>query len=286
VKRQALAAVVAISFGALPAAQQDVSLPTVLLRLHRYLADYAERIPATIATEHYEQSAGRTALREQVALESEFGIMRLDGSGGWLGLRDVLRVNGKAVADHAERLQQLFTNPSARELQQARKIASENARFNVGRIQRTINDPAVVLELLDSRNASRMRFTKAGETTINSMSVWVIRYEEKQRPTIIRTPEGRDQRSTGRAWVEPVSGRLVRADLTIESPTDRVGTVTRFGFTATLDVTFGEEPRLGFWVPLEMTERYEGRDGSICTGSATYSNYRRFGVQTRLIPNP
>jgi hypothetical protein len=254
-------------------AQQKVGLQTVLDRLHGYLADYARQLPATIATEHYEQQAGGGASRERVVLESEFGIMRLVSPAGWLGIRDVVSVNGRSVPDRQQRLHDLFNSPSPQGIQQARRIAQANARFNVGRIQRTINDPAVVLELLDGRNASRMRFAKIGESTLDGVNVWAVKFDERRRPTIIQSPAGRDEAARGTAWVEPITGRLVRTQVMIDSA----------GFTATLDVLFRDEPRLGFWVPSTMTERYEGRDVSSSSGEASYSNYRRFGVETRII---
>ena len=72
---------------------QDVTLPVVLARLHRYLGDYAELLPATIAAERYHQSVGSS---ERVVLESEFGIVRVPNHPQWLGFRDVVTVNGKA----------------------------------------------------------------------------------------------------------------------------------------------------------------------------------------------
>jgi hypothetical protein len=269
-------------------AQAPVTLQNVRDRLTHYLTDYAEQLPATLASEHYEQRTGRIGPGERVVLESEFGIMRLGGPGGWLGVRDIVSVNGRPVADHEQRLQALFTNPSAQVMQQARQIAQENARFNVGPIQRTINDPAIVLEILDGRNASRMRFTRAGAApvNINGLSTWAIRYEERRRPTIVETPDGDDLPVRGTAWVEPETGRLAKAEVTIERESTRIGFMNRVGFTATVTVTFKDDPSVGFWVPSELNERYLGRNQTSAFGAATYSNYRKFSVDTRVIVSP
>jgi len=95
--------------------------------------------------------------------------------------------------------------------------------------------------------------------------------------------DGRDQPARGTAWVEPVTGRLVRGEIMVDSDSDQVGYIHKMGFTAAIDVVFRNEPRLGFWVPSEMTERYRARDMSTSSGEATYSNYRTFGVETRII---
>jgi hypothetical protein len=259
-------------------------LSTVIDRLHSYLREYAVKLPATIATENYEQRCGPPDMvpgRQRVVLVSEFGMMRMESPAGWLGLRDVQSVNGKALEDQGHRLQDLFGNPSAREIAQAKRIAMENARFNVGPIQRTINDPAVVLALLDDSDGSRVRFSKAGDTTMDRTSPWILKFDERRRPTLVQSPTGRDQPSKGRIWVDPATGRLMRAELTIDSPTERIGPVAHQSFTATIGVDFAEEPNLGFWVPAKMTERL---GSTTCSGDATYTNYRTFSVQTRILP--
>jgi hypothetical protein len=52
--------------------------------------------------------------------------------------------------------------------------------------------------------------------------------------------------------------------------------------TAALDVTFEHDERLGFAVPAKMIERYTNRNlVTVSSGEATYSNYRRFTVDTQ-----
>lgn len=147
--------VVLLLLAARPLPAQDVTLAVVLERLHHYLDDYARLLPATIAVERYEQRIFGT--NDRVLLESEFGIVRVPNHPQWLGFRDVVKVNGKVVEGRDRRLGALFENPTANAIEQATRIARESTRFNVGPITRTINDPAFVLELLDRRNAHRIR---------------------------------------------------------------------------------------------------------------------------------
>lgn len=160
----AAAAVLAVPAGA----KQNLTLQVVLDRLGRYLADYAERLPATIAAEHYKQRSGRRSIPdERVVLESELGIMRLGH-----------------------------------------------------------------------------------------------RVRERQRPTISK-PQ--------------------RADVAIDNESTHIGFIAKVGFTATIDVVLKDKPSVGFRVPSEMTERYEGRDMTPSSGEAIYGNYRNFSVDTRVI---
>ena len=128
-----------------------------------------------------------------------------------------------------------------------------------------------VLAVLDASDGTRLRFSKIGDTTVDGIGAWIIKFDERRRPTLIQSTTGRDQPARGRAWVDPLTGRLMRAELTLDAP----------GFTATIVVEFSPEPRLGLWVPSKMTERYSSLP---CSGEATYTNYRTFGVTSRIVP--
>ena len=76
--------------------------------------------------------------------------------------------------------------------------------------------------------------------------------------------------------MDPLTGRLHRADITIRSTA-----AGRSSFRANLNVVFQEDARLHLWVPAKMTERYEAADIDFVGGEATYSGYRQFGVKTQ-----
>jgi hypothetical protein len=258
-------------------AQAPPSLDDVLDRMRAYLSDYAKHLPAVIAAEKYQQRAGSGVRAQRRLLESDYGIVQLPGDLEWLGFREVLAIDGKPVPDSAHRLAEIFQglSKSSGRLSQARRIAEESARYNLGPIYRTINDPSFVLEFLDARNAHRMRFSKNGEETVGNIRTWVIRFQETGRPTIIQTRDKQDQPAQGRAWIEPATGRILRAEASVQ-PGFGAG-----NFIGTIDVTFGHDDKLGFAVPSKMTEKYTNRNLVVVSwGEATYSNYRRFTVYT------
>ena len=261
--------------GVMVSAQGKPTLDDVLGRMRSYISEYATQLPATIAEERYEQRVGSGVRYRRRILESEYGIVRVPGDTEWLGFREVLTVDGKHVLDSAQRLEALLAAPSQRALQQAARIAVESARFNIGPLFRTINDPAFVLELLDPRNAHRMRFAKGGETVMESRRTWVVRFEEIASPTIIRTQNG-DQPARGRAWVDEENGRVFRVEATIHTG------LSTGNIIGVIDVFFERDPRLDFWVPAKMYEKYmSGRNlVTASSGEATYTNYRRFTVHT------
>ena len=268
--KTAAALIVALST-ALVHAQAEPALDEVIARVHAYLTEYAKQLPAMIATERYHQRFGSRRSGQRL-LVSEYGLIQVPGDSEWLGFREVLAVDGKPVTDSARRLTELLAKPSPHALQQAKRIAEESARYNIGPIVRTINDPAIVLELLDGRHKNRMRFVKNDEDRIDGVRTWVVRYQEVGSPTIIRTRDHKDIPVRGRAWIEPATGRILRAEASIDPG---------MGVTGTLNVSFEHDDRIGFAVPSKMTERYTNRNLVVLSsGEATYSNYRRFTVDT------
>jgi hypothetical protein len=266
---------------AAPRAQAVPALDEVLTRLADYLTAYAEEYSSTVATEHYTQTYSSGSTRGQRTLEAEFGIVRLPGDAGWVGFRDVTRVDGRPIADREGRLGKLFLDPSLKSMKQAEAISEESTRFNVGPIRRSVNNPTTVLIALDARNQTRFKFSKDGETMLNGTRVWILRFAEQVKPTIIQTLAHNDEPMQGRAWVDAVTGRLMRAEITVKTITMNPRLALVNLFTATIDVLFQEDPRLQLWVPATMTERYSDNGREFAAGDATYTNYRRFGVETR-----
>ena len=138
-----------------------------------------------------------------------------------------------------------------------------------------MNNPTVVLEALDARNQGRFKFSKGGEDTLDGTRAWTLRFTEQARPTFITTFKGEDEPLTGRAWVDPMVGRLLRVEITVAARS------ANLPFTATINVTFQEDPRLRLWVPATMTEQYSVGARILAAGDAHYTDYRRFGVETK-----
>ena len=203
-------------------------------------------------------------------------MVRVPGSDEGLGFRDVLKMNGRDVTGRPGRLAQLFANPTTLSLEIASKIAGESARFNIGPIKRTVNNPATVLEILDPRHHHRFRWSKAKEDRIGGTRAWVIRIAEQAKPTIVRSSAGVDEPVTGSLWVNPANGTLLRAAI-------RIAVSQRNNESLHLDLTFGFEPQLQMWVPMRLLEVHEVAGNFLQTGEANYSGFKQFTVQSRIV---
>jgi hypothetical protein len=266
---------------------REPPLAEVLARAGRYVTEFERQLSGIVAEEQYVQEVrrfgrgpGSLVNPRRITLRSDLLLVRGRPAAAWVQFRDVFEVDGSPVRDRAERLTELFaTNAPSRDAQ-IRKILEVSARYNIGDIERNINVPLLALQFLEPAKQPRFRFRRTAErqpTTVAepaahdgafrvSVEMWVIQYEERQTPTIIRATTGKDLRSRGRFWIDPATGRVMMSELVAEDRTVR----------ATIDVSYQSEPLVGMLVPIEMRERYEGRrDQALIEGHATYGRFRQ-----------
>lgn len=270
---------------------QTPSLQAVLQRAGAYASDYEKRFSILVAEERYEQTtrpeavaAGGNLSRENPgggmgqgggrerrrALRSDYLLVRLDG-GGWMPFRDVFEVDGRNVRDREDRVLELFLEPSAASVDQARRIMADSTRHNLGQVQRTINIPTLAVLLAQPDMASRFVFERDGEEPAAGRQAWILAFREQTRPTLIKTSRGQDLLLSGRLWVDPASGTILKTSMTAADPAVR----------AVVTVTFREDETLKLWVPAQMDEHYSSpHQSDVITCTAIYTNYRRFGVST------
>jgi hypothetical protein len=263
-------------------------LKTVLARAATYVEEFREMLSGIVAEETYEQQEIPGHRRE---LRSDLLLVRSETFPRWLQFRDTFEVDGQAVRDRAERLTRLFFEP-ATAMERAKRIAAESSRYNLGVIIRTINVPLMPFVFLERDVQRRFRFSRVGDAeraTVPdaqaghfrvSTEVWVIRFQERERPTIVRdSVNRRDVPSQGRFWIEPSSGRVLMSEMRSDHP----------GVRAEITVNYQSEPLFGLLVPTAMFERYinvlparrsaPSQYWRRIEATATYGKFRRFQVE-------
>src|SRR5690606_931055 len=98
---------------------------------------------------------------------SEMGFAWFPEPGTWFGFRDVIEVDGKAVRDRQERLENLFVNRTFPSAEQLARVTAASARFNIGPVRRSLNVPTVALIVASPVNAGRCSFELRGFDAIN-----------------------------------------------------------------------------------------------------------------------
>jgi hypothetical protein len=261
------------------------SLGQVLSRVAAYSVAYGSALVSVVADEDFVQELARRdgTILQRRRIESEVAFVKLAGTIEWLAFRSALRVDGVAVGDAAGRLERVFRENPGTALAQARAIAAESARHNLGPVQRNFNVPTTVLQFLLPQHQGRFRFRKVAEERVAGETVWVVEFREQRRATFIRMPDGRDAPAGGRLWIAPDDGRVVRSRLVVKADV-----------LAEIDVAWQHDDRLALWVPAEMREAYRGpsmagtadsppEEPYDVRGVARYSNYRRFEVDSRIV---
>jgi hypothetical protein len=272
----ALCAVVSV----LSAAEQPPDLDTVLDRLSAWLTVYEREVSSVVADERMTQRlVPMTRFRnpDRRTLVSTYSFMRLPGGRSWLGFRDIRFVDGRAVDTAGPSLTDLIARGLVDNQALAFEMAWQSARHNLG-APRTTNVPMLPLELLHPVNRHHFAFALAGTERVAGVVTRRVAFSEHIRPSLIKSPDGRiDLLSEGMAWIEPNSGELRRAAIKARQ-VNHDGPVEW-----ALSVEFTQHKQLGLLVPRDLSERFFMHNGS-GEGRATYTNFRRFTTDARLLP--
>jgi len=205
---------------------------------------------------------------ERRIIKSDFLLVQLGGDGeGWMPFRDVFEVKGAKVRDRDDRLLKLFQGNDNERFEKGARLSGDTAKHNLGNVARTINIPTLAMMFLHPRVNERFEFTDEGEETIDGRVLRRAAYREAARPTLIKTTRGRDLALTGRLWIDPFTGTVVKTELNAADPAVRCA----------ITVSFKRDEALDLWVPSQMDEYYKaalGLDEIVAT--ATYANFRRF----------
>ena len=89
-----------------------------------------------------------------------------------------------------------------------------------------------------------------GTERVRGIDAAKVVFEERAKPTLIGNPNGNDMPSVIRAWVDPKTGGLLRAEVrTFESAETRE-------LSSTIRVEFERDPKLELLVPVRMEESF------------------------------
>ncbi len=252
----------------------NTSTNAVVEAAAEYLVTYQQQFSFLLADEVYTQrvldSGGNETARRVTTGESFLTYVPADHA--WIFVRDVAAVDGRPISDRQDIQSLLEREPPAGA---ARRLASENARFNIGSITRNFSEPTLGLLVLEPEHRPRLKFDRKRVAPDGDVQVVTIAFKESVPPTLVHTVHGGDIYSHGDLDIEAGTGRVRRTLIQMSD-----GPVK-----AELTTTFANDANLGMWVPTVMTERYEQvqnemHETVLC--DARYTNYRRFGASVKI----
>ncbi len=256
--------VVVLTGAPVPAAQ---SLATaVIAEATRYVIEYEKRFWILALDEDFEQWLERPnnpgtnlsrnnpgggivggGQKDRRRVQADFALVQAGEGRGWVPFRDIRMVDGHETRHDDDRLVRLLQSRSPEAFDVAGEIHEVSKRQEIGNVARTINIPLLGMMFLHPEVNERFRFDREGSETLGGRLVDRFSYREIARPTLIKTTRGRDLGLTGRLWIEPSTGVVVKTEMTAADPIVR----------ATVTVTFRHDPDVGFWVPVVMEEYYK-----------------------------
>ena len=254
---------------------QSPSLEQLLDRASTYVDQFFNQFANVVAEEHYLQEAewrGEPTKQTRV-LRSDFLLVTFPGLNGRMSFRDVFEVDSRAVRDtsQADRLVRLFGDAPPDVVRRAREITEASARYHLAHIE---TDPFVAMGFLQAVFRPRFRFQRGDGDSGAGPNVSTVRFEERQRPTILRTGADKNLTSRGRIWIEEPTGRVLKTELLLRLERDSREIVTTYRWDDELQTHVPSEVRESYATPKSVVR------GPTFRGVATYSRFRRFQVRT------
>jgi hypothetical protein len=246
-----------------PPRQRGLPMPAEFQqRTAAYIAGMVNGLANLVGQEEFTLSKPDRRVRSDLLLVRYPGTQR-----DLIPYRDVSHVNDSAVPGRDERLVDLFVKPTDQLRERARQIM-----LGADAYVPSVFNPMFVVGFLQSDFQRRFELTVSDAGVDWPREVKAVTFVETVRPTLLRTgPFGDlDAPTRGTAWIEEGTGRVLQTELQVGRGGSMPTMVTKFRLDGRLQVT----------VPVEM--RTQNPDGV-----ATYTNFRRFGVETDTkIPPP
>ena len=247
----------------------DPVLATILEKAGAYVEEYGEAFRDVVAEEAYTQwnSGHRRHSR------SDLVFVSIPGAIPWTCFRDVFEVDGLKVRERESRLEKLFlAEPRASALKKADGIIVESAHYNLG-ARRTINVPTLPLLFLHPENQSRFRFERKGSRRFGDREAVEIAFAETARPTLVNDGGGGNVTASGRVFVDPRDGVVLRTEASFSHP--RARRAHRRGLSVGSGARdLAARGDAGGLSPARSAALFDTE------ATARYAKYRRFGVTT------
>ena len=251
----------------------DTSAKAVVAAAVAYVAAYQKDMAFVladeVATQHVMTPVG--GLIDTRRTLAEFFLTYLPNEGTWISVRDVHEVDGVPVTN-ADDIRTLIKSAPIWRLGSV--LAEKNARFNIGNIRRTFNEPTFGLLVVSAIHQRRFKFDRVAVSPGASPTV-TLKFTERDRPTLIAGMHGEPVFTRGELGIDAATGRVerTRVEMTLGS------------VHAVLSTAYAPDGKLNLWVPAIMSEHYENSTpafGQTITVDTEYTNYRRFDTSVTI----
>lgn len=263
--------------------QLDLSTGALVDRAVAYVEAYQRTFAFLVADEDYEQRLvtlgepddpdEREGLAVRRHMTGELFMTYLPVDREWIAVHDVITVDGEPVDDREDLRALLATGVLTGVVE---RVANHNARYNIGSVVRNFNEPTLPLLIFSDRRVGNFSFDRGRVERQPGATLVTVAFEERRRPTLIRSGRGHPVYARGEVTLAAETGRVHQT----------VFEVVDGPIAARLVTTYRHDDKLDLWVPATFAERYERTldedEREIIIGEAVYTNYRRFEVVGRI----
>jgi hypothetical protein len=250
---------------------------SVLARAGQFVDTCFRDFPAMAADEQYEQHVRRELPQRDIlfrdrATRSRFLLIRVPSlDDTWVPFRDVFEVDGVAVTDWDHRLEAAFAQAPEAAVKEATAINEEGARFHIGTLSRGTVSPMLPLMFLQAEYRGRFKFEPRGQEKVEGVPAQRIDYVEQAQPTLMGASRdtARDVRSQGSFWIEPATGRVLKATIVWDEG---------LFLKTEIAVSYQSTGLAGFPVVMKETYSTLSASGLLIEATARYSDFRRIPV--------
>jgi len=250
---------------------QSATSRALVAAASKYVARYQQDVSFLLSDEVYTQTRTIDGGQcEDRVMRSELFLTYLQADKEWVAVRDVVEVDGAPAEGRQDLRALLAKGDQLRGL--ISQVVARNARYNIGQVARNFNEPTLPLLLLDAKRVNEVHFERRDLTQDGDVLLATLAFTERGRPTLVRGPRG-SLPGKGEIVIEAETGVVRRT--TFELAQD--------GFKVKLITDYARDERLGLWLPMVFSERYEKTPArEVIIGRAVYTNYRRFDVTSRI----
>jgi hypothetical protein len=253
---------------------QSPSLDEVLQRTSTYLRQWIPQLANIVATETYDERQAQSGVPgpQKRRLKSDVLLVQYPVGPGWMLFRDIGEVDGKPLAHPPDRLLKLFIEPNLNAREQADQITLEGLASHLAGANASSTNPFLGIALMQDAYRPRLRFRLGNTEPAMGPHVRVIQFDEREeseapaggKPEKLSLLLPDSGRANGSIWLDEETGVILKTDVRMS-----------LGLSLSSATIFARDARLGMFVPQEMRTSWR-----YVRGVATYSDYRRFDVQT------
>lgn len=264
----------------------DPALRSLLTKAGAYALGYRKLCRELVAEERMTQKEydRKGRLKNQRSFVSDYLFVSLPSNPDMtVEFRDVISIDGKPVPGRNQGLLALFQSKSSNAFEEARRVTKESTKHNLGR-ERFSNMVNFCLSFLLPVFQRVIEYQAPESENSEQGDRIILQFRELTEQTALRavTPYGRKPiPSQGRIWLSKPDARVLKVDFTFKREDELNPVAGRYLSEYQLGVD-------NLLLPHRFEEYfYDVKDPErvVFRSVATYSNFRHFSVDVRIVPD-